>query len=462
MRGPRFALSAVMAALLVTSMAQLDTEAGAQTTDWKVGLARVKITPERPIYMAGYASRNKPFERVEADIWAKAMVLEDGQGHRAALVTSDILGFPASVAEPICHRIEQRTGLKREQVLLNSCHTHTGPSISLDDAARDNVPPEEARKIAEYTRALQEKVVDVVASAASKLEPARLSLGSGIVHFVMNRREFTPNGVILGVNARGLADRSVPVLRVEDAEGKPRAVLFGAAVHGTTLTGDNYEICGDYAGFAQSRLEERYPGAQAMFMLGCAGDANPYPRGTMAIAREHGDYLAKEVSRVLDGRLQPVRGPLRTAFARADLPLQPVPPRLELERLAGGRGTGAWVAKQMLAVLDKGEKLPTHYPAPLAVWQFGEDLTLVGLSGEVVVDYVPLLEKTLGPLRLWVAAYCNDVFGYLPSTRVLDEGGYECRGLYAGAIGYFSPESEQVVARRVRELASRVGRKLPQ
>jgi hypothetical protein len=115
----------------------------------------------------------------------------------------------------------------------------------------------------------------------------------------------------------------------------------------------------------------------------------------------------------------------------------------------------------MLAALDRGEKLPTHYTCPQTVWQFGRDLTLVGLSGEVVVDYVTMLEKALGPNQLWVAAYCNDVFGYLPSARVLSEGGYETRGLYSGGAGFFDPRAEQVLVGQVRELAKKAGRKLP-
>jgi len=115
----------------------------------------------------------------------------------------------------------------------------------------------------------------------------------------------------------------------------------------------------------------------------------------------------------------------------------------------------------MLAKLERGEKLPDHYRCPFTVWQFGNDLTLVGLPGEVVVDYVALLEKTLGPNQLWLAAYCNDVFGYLPSAKVLAEGGYETRGLYAGGAGFFDPTAEQVVVQTVRELAKKAGRKLP-
>ncbi|HJZ58628.1 MAG TPA: neutral/alkaline non-lysosomal ceramidase N-terminal domain-containing protein [Gemmataceae bacterium] len=437
--------------------------APAAEPEWRVGLAQLKITPERPVPMSGYASRNKLSEGVAADLYVKAMVLEDRDGHRAVIVTSDLLGFPAAVAEPTCERIEKKTGLKREQILLNSSHTHSGPTVSLRVPPKDAPGAGEGERAVEYTRDLQDKVVEVVEKAVAKLEPARLSWGGGVVDFVMNRREFTPNGVILGVNPRGLADRSVPVLRVDSAEGKPLAVLFGAATHNTTLGPDNYQICGDYAGFAQAHVQEKFPGAQVMFMLGCAGDSNPYPRGTMELARKHGDTLGAEVCRVLGGKLRPVGGPLRVAFERVDLPLQVSLTPQELKKLAEDkRSPRASVAGQLLALLDKGEKLPAHYSCPLTVWQFGQDLTLVGLSGEVVVDYVLMLEKALGPNQLWVAAYCNDVFGYLPSARVLGEGGYETRGLYSGVPGFFDPKAEEVLVRAVRELARKAGRKLPE
>jgi hypothetical protein len=436
--------------------------ASAAEPEWKVGLAQIKITPERPLRMSGYASRTKPFERVASDLYVKALVLEDRAGQRGVIVTSDLLGFPAAVAEPICERLEKKIGLKREQILLNSAHTHAGPALSLRDRSQESEGAGEAMRTVEYTRQLQDKVVEVVVQAVERLEPARLSRGSGVAHFVMNRREFTPNGIILGVNARGLADRSVPVLRVDSPEGKPLAVLFGAAVHNTTLGPDNLQISGDYAGFAQAHVQEKFPGVQAMFMLGCAGDANPYPRGTMELARQHGTTLAEEVCRVLAGKLRPVNGPLTIAFARANLPLQTALTREELQKLATNkRDARAFAATQLLARLDRGEPVPAHYTCPFTVWQFGGDLTLVGLSGEVVVDYVMLLEKALGPNQLWIAAYCNDVFGYLPSARVLSEGGYETRGLYSGGAGFFDPKAEAVVVQTVRELARKAGRKLP-
>jgi len=413
--------------------------------------------------MSGYAGRTKPFEKAAADLYVKVLVLEDAKGHRGVLVTSDLLGFPAAVAEPICAAIEKKIGLKRDQILLNSSHTHAGPLLGLTAPAKDASGAGEGQRVVEYTRQLQDKVVDVVVKANAQLEPAKLSWGGGVVDFVMNRREFTPTGIILGVNPRGLADRGVPVLRIAGADGKLRAVLFGAATHGTTLGGDNFQLCGDYAGFAQAHVAERYPNVQTMFMLGCAGDSNPYPRGTMEMARKHGKVLADEVCRVLETKLRPVHGPLQIAFARADLPLQAPRTKEDLQKLAANkRSSQNWGAKQLLTLLERGEKLPTKYTCPFTVWQFGGDLTLVGLPGEVVVDYVLDLERAIGPNQLWVAGYCNDVFGYLPSARVLAEGGYETRGLYTGAGGFFDPNAEQVVVQTVRTLAKKVGRKLPE
>ena len=102
-------------------------------------------------------------------------------------------------------------------------------------------------------------------------------------------------------------------------------------------------------------------------MTGCAGDADPYPHGSLDLARGHGMTLGKEVCRVLETKLQPVRGPLNVAYDRVALPLQEPPARAELEkRAAAKRGIPAWVAQKMLDVLARGDKLPMQYTYPLA------------------------------------------------------------------------------------------------
>ena len=447
--------------LVQCAIAVLLPLAPAWAAEWQAGFAAVKITPEVPVPMAGYASRDHPSEGVAADLFAKVLVLADANGERAVWITTDLIGLRGAVTDEVFRRVMERTGLERRQLLVNSSHTHTGPAIADTDTAAYGIKDEAAANMRAYRRTLEDRLVAAVEQALSRLEPVELSYGAGVVPFVMNRREFTRDrGVILGVNPRGPADRTMPLVKVATPDGRLRAVVFGAAVHNTTLTGDEYRITGDYAGFAQEYVQKLLPGVQAMFVQGLAGDANPYPRGTLDLARQHGETLGKEVMRVLDSRLTPLRGPLNLQFDYADLPLADVPGRAELEKMTG-RGVPSWrswTASRMLEALDRGQTLPTHYRAPVAVWQFGSDLTLVALSGEVVSDYVRLIEDAIGPVQLWLSAYNNDVFGYLPSARVLADGGYETRGVVHGGPGFFSPSAQHVLVEKVRELAERAGR----
>lgn len=446
----KFALSVLFAGCSFLSVA-LGNEG------WKVGLASVKITPEKPVLMYGYANRVKPFDRVEQDIFAKALVLVDAEGHRAVLVTTDLGAMPASFVDPLTQRITEKTGLKREQILLSWAHNHAGPNLAMKVTPGAGVSVTDAENRVAYTQWLLERIVALVAQANARVEPARISHGQGMVNFVMNRREFTPRGVILGVNPRGPVDRSVPVLRIDGSDGKARAVLFGAACHNTTLGSQNYDLCGDYAGFAEHFIEEQHPGLQAMFIMGCGGDANPYPREGMENTRKHGATLADEVGRVLAGKLRPIAGPLKVTYGRVDLPLQS--PTVETLKPLAEKSPN-WqmdTARKLLGMLERGEKPLSHHSAPVAVWQFGGDLTFVALPSEVVVDYVQLVEQAIGPLNLWVAAYCNEGFGYVPSARVIREGGYETRGIIGGD-GWFAPETQDALVGKVAELAKQAGR----
>ncbi|MBS1830451.1 MAG: neutral/alkaline non-lysosomal ceramidase N-terminal domain-containing protein, partial [Acidobacteria bacterium] len=274
------------------------TTAAAQPADWKVGLASADITPKEPVPMGGYANRTAPFEAVEAPLFAKVLALEDGAGTKAVIITADLLGFTRERTERIAASLKQSDGIDRRNILINASHTHSGPLVS--GSMLLSAPAAMRSRMNAYIESMESKIIEAAQKALHQMTPARLSWGSGVAKFVMNRREFTPKGVILGANARGPADRTVPVLRIDDPSGRLRAIVFGAGSHNTTLTGDNMRVSGDYAGFAQLYLESRRPGIQAMFLTGCAGDANPYPRGTFDLARRHASELADEDTRVLD------------------------------------------------------------------------------------------------------------------------------------------------------------------
>jgi hypothetical protein len=241
------------------------------------------------------------------------------------------------------------------------------------------------------------------------------------------------------------------VLRVASNDGSLRALLFGYACHNTTLGGDFYQVDGDYAGAAQRALEQAHPGATALFLMLCGGDQNPSPRGNTNHVQQHGAELAAAVERALAGRLRRVRPPLRAARESILLDFAPhTRETFEAERKDGSvfrqRRAGL-----MLAEYDAGKPI-RQLPYDVQVVRFGRDLTLLALGGEVVVDY-PIRARLEYPKEHWiVAGYCGDVSCYIPSLRVLREGGYEAVDsmIYYGQPGPFAENVEEQIWAAVR------------
>ena len=428
--------------------------------EWSAGVASEKITPQKPIPLAGYAFRTMPFQSVDQDIYVKALAIKDQDGNGAVLVTIDLCILPQEVGARIREQIAEKTHLGPEAILLNVAHSHSAPNVSFHSDPASTQPAEVQQATVDYTNWLVDHTVSTAEQAFSHLQPVALSWGSGVANFAMNRRQYTDRGVVLGANPRGPVDRTVPVLRIDGSDGKPLAVLFGYACHNTTLPPRSLAVSGDYQGYAKQYIQEHQPGVQALFIPGCCGDADPYPRTGLQFAKDHGEELGKEVCRVLETKLQPIHGPLKCAMVTAQLPLQ-TPDRPTLESIQkAGPALSKQPAREMLETIQSGHALPATYPAPVSAWQFGKDLTLIALPDEVVVEYVHRLEKAVGPLRLWTAAYCQEVAGYIPSEAILKEGGYETRGLYFGT-GWFAPGVEDALVKAAREAAIKAGRTMP-
>lgn len=426
--------------------------------DFKAGVARIAITPQAPIWLSGYASRTHPSDGVVQDLWAKALALQDSKGHRAVIVTTDLIGLPRAISDVVAARVAKQYGLERSELVLNSIHTHTGPLLRGHLNLMFDLSPQDGRRVADYSLQLTDNLVTVIGGALGNLVPARLSCGHGQASFAMNRREPTPNGIRIGVNPAGPTDHDVPVLKVATAEGKLLAVLFGYACHNTTLPGGFYKIGGDYAGFAQAGLERDHPGVTAMFLMLCGADQNPQPRGTLELAQQHGQTLATEVSRVLAGNLRPIHPKIRTAFRMLNLKFAPQSREAFQKEASGPDPVRARRARAMLEAIDERRPIST-LPYPVQAVSLSNDLTLLALGGEVVVDYALRAKREYGGLI--VAGYSNDVMCYIPSREVLKAGGYEADQsmVYYGQPGPFTEEVEEDVFAGIHDVLQRAGRK---
>jgi len=443
--------------LLTLCLAAVATAARASTPE--IGVAVRDVTPQLPIRLAGYESRSRAADKVDEPLQTQALALRNPSGERFVFVALDNCEVSHAFMEPILRQIVQQFQLARGAVALISSHTHSAPVLADTLPGMPEFAQAEREHIEQYSRFLRTRLVEVVGAALADLQPARLEYGLGRATFAMNRRVYQGDNVGFGDNPDGPVDWEVPVLRVNGTNDAVRAILFGYACHGTSVRhGDDwYVVSGDYMAYARQQLEAHQPGAIAMYLTGMGADSDPSPRGLLLDAKRHGLELAGTVMGVLDRPMRPVRGSFKLAYDEAELPLADPPGREQLEKDAR---SGDLAVKQRaevyLKLLAQGQALPGSVKLPLAAVRLGEDLTFLLVGGEVVVDYSRRLKRLLAEDHPWTVGYAYEVPCYIPSARILKEGGYEAQSslAYYGFYGPFRTSIENILVNRMAALVA--------
>ena len=388
----------------------------------KAGVARMDITPAAGIPLTGFLNREGPSIGVRDPLYARALVLDDGE-RQAAVVVCDLLALDRHFVASARASIEDTTGIPGENIMIATTHTHSGPAtIVLRDCGDVD---------ASYLRALRQRLVEVTRAAAGDLREAQMGAGSGrVVAGVQNRRE--PGGPI---------DPELGVVRVDDEHG-PMAIVLNYACHPVCLGPENRHISADYPGRAVQVIEEQ-TGALALFITGAAGNVNPAPdERRLTGAQRLGSRLAAEALRVVTHI--PMAGPHQVTVASEtlDLPLQAPPSAADLEEMIGDhlfqiraaqeassplrakwqRALLGW-AQATLGAIRKGCVGQT-VPAEVQVIGLG-DVALVGIPGELFVELGLDIKERSAPTKVLVCGYANGDIGYIPTREAYSQGGYE-------------------------------------
>jgi len=401
-----------------------------------VGMAKIDVTPDYPVRLPGYAGRKTESAGVLQRLWAKALAIGGDAGDGpAVMLTMDNCGVPENVTEAVAAQLKAKAGIPRERVVICSSHTHTAPWLEgfLPLHYVEPIPRDHQDRIRRYTQQTTDWLVQVALQAIDSRTLGRLAWTQGRVGFAANRRVLVDGKwARFGVTPDGPIDHSLPMLRVTDANGKLLGVVVNYACHCTTMSGNS--IHGDWAGCAQEYIEAAHRGAIAMISIGCGADTNPEPRSSTEATEQHGRAFADEVNRLLAGPFTSLeQGPV-ARIRRIELPFDTPPTQEEFaKRLAAGQAPNAgstakrlgYHAERMLEHIRRDDRVPATLGYSVGTWTFGSDLAMVFLPGEVVIDFVLRLKKELDGDRLWVTAYANDVPCYIPSKRILKEGGYE-------------------------------------
>jgi len=400
----RCPLALIIIALLVAAQIAGAQEAG----PLKVGLATVDITPEGPVYMAGFAARKEPSEGVYAPIFASCALL-DNSVTRVAIVAIDVckIGIPQM---ELIRAAAEAVGVPPQHVMINASHTHCGPTI-----IGDNNP--------DYLPVFEQKVCGLLQSAADDLQEASLDYTVGSSTMAVNRRQLDDEGQYIGMRPepRKEIDPDVPVLRVLTPEGEVRAAIFGYACHPTTMGGQ--EIGPDYPGAAREWVAAAYPDSLPIFLQGCGGDIKPRysaPNGRFGYVLIEPKETVREVGHEL-GRA------VVTALA---VPAKPVP--------ADGGAVALGGITRLVAVPDKEQPEEKSHEIYNGAWRIG-DVYFFGSQCELCSQIGMRIKRELSDLQVWTCGYTHWGGGYIVDAAQFPEGGYEVNSSVC------APETEDIL-----------------
>ena len=395
-----------------------------------VGIARIDITPETPVRLAGFAVRSKTeSEGVLQRLSAKALAFGNDKQGPSIIITIDLIGIPGRVTEEVAERLKAKAGIDRANFTISASHTHSGPEVgnllnilpyrSASSYSDSLMPVEHLNHINLYVEQLTSKLEQVALAALQARKPSLVSWGQGHVEFAANRRRMPE-----------IVDRSMPLLKVTDPEGNIKGILVNYACHAVSLGGGINKIHGDWVGDAQRLMEANHPGAIAMVSIGCGADANPTVAEVEKLdpvsrSATYGKMIADEAGRLLKTQLTPINAAPAGRIKFIDLPYSHVPTVQELVKQTEDGTVKGYYARLALDRIARGQTIPASLSYPVQTWTFGKDLAMVFLAGEVVAEYSLRLKKEMDAGRLWISSYSNDVPCYIPSERVLQVGGYE-------------------------------------
>ncbi len=425
---------------------------------WYAGYGEADITPPIGVWLTGFAARTKPCDAIHDPLSARALVLKNGQGKCAALLTLDLIALTSQQVSQLRRLVQDWTSIPPQNLLINCSHTHSAPAVGELVASSMGIPDPA------YLDVTIRKAATAVKEAWANLTPAELFFGSSECHISINRRQRMPNGrIVIGRNPEGSVDPKVNTLVARTVDGR-QIVAFAYACHPVVLGENNYAVTADYVHFARGGVEEFFgSGTQALFLQGCAGNINPRERGTFDIARRLGQELAASVIQAVL-RAEPVVGEsVGSVIGTLKLPLLPPPSpkqlrehqrvfqeRAEAAQREGRLGWARWQreeaewAKRVLKALRE-KALPTYELMNAQVLRIG-DVAFASLAAEVFAE-IGLTVRHQSPLpRTVPLGYTNGCIGYLPTATAYKEGGYEVEQAFKfyGRLLMHAPESEQI------------------
>ncbi len=431
----------------------------------RAGFARAKITPPVGTTMMGFGGRDmaRGCEGVHDDVYVRALFLEHA-GERALIMGYDLCFLGREETDRYKAAIGRVIDLSPRQILLNTTHNHVGPSVGTWYSAGYK-PPDRL-----YLNDLERATLTAARKARDAMRDVTVWAGATRSDLPMNRRRNEDGQIINAPNPDGKPYDKLPICLFKDQAGKPVCLLFSISCHPSMMSG--WEISAEYPGVAMNRLDEHLGTVASLFLQGVGGDAKPsvigkgvirWRPGTWELMDQAGDMVAQEVIGALKKGLTQVEPDLRTGAVEMVWPIDPAPPRSTFEDIVAKTKPEdrkrdvrcMWAARQ-IELLERYGKLPESITLTTHGVQLGKGLRILGIEGEAVGDWGFIIEKFYGRGVTFPLGYTDGTGLYLPTSRMLPEGGYEVVSSWEyGLPAPLAKGMEDVVAKALAQLRER-------
>ncbi|MDQ1296307.1 MAG: Neutral ceramidase [Bacteroidota bacterium] len=373
----------------------------------RAGIAKIDITPDKPVKLYGYSSRKNSSEGIHDPLFARAVVFKNGE-KKLVLVSTDLGSFSNEVFSVIQKSILEKFNLKESELFLSTIHSHSTPVLLLNKETDD---PENIK----YTENLNQKLLAVIGEAFNKLKPVQTAAGIGYSPVGINRREMKPDGSVdLGRNPYGPTDKEVLVMKIIQPDGTDVGAIYDYATHGTSLGSKNMQVSGDVLGIS-AQFVEKILGKDLIspVFAGASGNINPWQRDPKGFNTENGwvpepvllgTLLGEEVVNVFRSIKETVPGgEISTSFVTVECRSK----KLEINNM----GTG--------------ENLNPTVPVNITAARVGKDVAFIGFNVEMITEIGMKIKEGSPFKHTFIITHCNGSSGYLPPAELYKEGGYE-------------------------------------
>lgn len=438
----------VFFALLATSIAS--------GQEFWAGAATSNITPSIGDNLIG-GFVPVPSKHVHDELHVRCLVLDDGKT-KVALAVCDLLGIHNLVSTEARELISERLGIPPECVLICATHTHSAASA----LGKDRTKPIE--ELDDYQRFVARRIADGVTRAANNLRPAEIAFGTAEApEHVFNRRWNMRPGTIPAnpfggldlvktnpgnspnlVDPAGPTDPTISFIAVRDSNGRPISLFASYSLHYVGGEGPGH-ISADYYGMFCEHLAdlveadmpaptEDTPPFVAMMSNGTSGDINNINFRERRPARK--PY--EQIRLVAEDVAKKVFAALDQCEYRSDVSLGAEYREPELAWRRPDAAQLEWAEKTLAAGPSDRRDLPYIYAGrvlglaahpektkvPLQVLRIG-DVCLGTMPCEVFCEIGLEFKRRSAMQPAVLVSLAHGYFGYLPTPRHLDLGGYE-------------------------------------